>query len=149
VSGGKIKIIEVNMVLWDFSSDKESSFEPIPAGVYNVTVTEATLGETAKGDQRLKVTFAVIDGEYTGRKIFEGYMMSGNEKAVQIGRGQVKSLLKVAGKDFNITGADALVGIELAAVVKVQAGKDGYSDKNAVSSFKPKVKVAESTAVPF
>lgn len=136
--------------MWNFEADKESSFEPIPAGTYNLVVTKAEMKETSKGDQRLSVEFTVTDDpEYAGRKIFDGYMLSGSEKAVQIGRGQIKSLLKVAGKDFNITGPEELLNIEIAASVKIQPAKDGYDAKNSISSFKPRGTVAASNTVPF
>jgi hypothetical protein len=135
--------------MWSFENDKEVSFEPMPAGVYNVAVTNVEEKETKNGDKRLSMTFTVIDGEFVGRKIFEGYMLSGSEKAVQIARGMLKSLLKVAGKDFNLKGPEDFLGIEVAASVKIQAAKDGYDARNAISSFKPKQAVEMSATVPF
>lgn len=135
--------------MWDFSSDKESSYSPIPAGTYNMVVTAAEMKETKTGNQRLAVTFNVTDGEFAGRKVFDGYNMSGTEQAVQIGRGQVKSLLKAANKDFNISGPEELIGIEISAAVKIQPAKDGYDESNKISYFKPKQAVSQSGAVPF
>lgn len=135
--------------MWSFENDKEVSFEPMPAGVYNVAVTSVEEKETKNGDKRLAMTFTVLDGEYVGRKIFEGYMLTGSEKAVQIARGQLKSLLKVAGKDFNLKGPEDFLGIEVAASVKIQAAKDGYDARNSISSFKPKQAVEMSSQVPF
>lgn len=136
-------------VLWNFEADKESSFSPIPAGTYNLVVTAAEMKETKTGNQRLAVTFNVTDGEFAGRKIFDGYNMSGTEQAVQIGRGQVKSLLKCANKPFEISGPEELIGIEIAAAVKIQPAKDGYDEQNKISSFKPKQTVTASGTVPF
>jgi hypothetical protein len=135
--------------VWNFESDKESSFSPIPAGVYNLVVTHVEMKTTKKNDQRLNMTFTVTDGEFVGRKIFEGFMLSGNEKAVQIARGQLKSLLKVAGKPFEIKGPEEFMGIEVSASVKIQPSKDGYDERNNISTFKPKQASEASAQVPF
>lgn len=137
--------------LWDFSSDRETSFSPMPAGTYNLEITHVEDTLTKAGDKRLKVTFSVIDGEYVGRKIFEGYNLTGaNQKAVEISRGQIKSLLKLSGRDnFQIKDPSELIGIQVSASVKVQEGKDGYSDKNTISSFKKKTAAKVTEEVPF
>jgi len=139
----------MNMFL-NLTEDKESSFDPIPAGTYNLIVTNAEETETKNKDKRIKLTFSVSEGEYAGRKIFEGYQLSGNEKAVQIGRGQLKSLWKCAGHtEFIIKSAQDFNNIEIAASVKIQPGKDGYDAKNSISSFKPKIKSVAADATPF
>lgn len=137
------------MSLWNFTDDKESTgFGVIPKGVYNASITEAKMKDTQKGDQRLNLTFTIQGGDYHGRKIFEGYNMSGSEKAVQIGRGQLKAILKAGGKGFEISGPEDFLGIELAISVKVIPEKDGYAEKNGVQGFKPAVESA-SGVVPF
>ncbi len=134
----------------DLTADKENSFEPIPAGIYNMIVSDVEDTATSKGDRRLRMTFTITDGEYVGRKIFEGYNLTGNEKAVQISRGQLKALWKCAGHDaFVINHPSEFQNIEIAASVKIQPAKDGYDAKNTISSFKPKQKQADTTAVPF
>lgn len=140
--------------IFDFSQDKESSFSPMPAGTYNLEITEAEATTTKAGDQRLKLTFSVIDGEYVGRKIWEGYNLTGvNQKAIEISRGQIKSMLKLSGRDnYQLKDPSELIGIQLAASVKIQEGKDGYSDKNTISSFKKKTTATKKTdtdTVPF
>jgi hypothetical protein len=137
------------MTLWDFSSDKESSFDPIPAGVYNVVVTSVEDKLTKNNDKRLAMVFTVMDGEHEGRRIYEGFNLTGSEKAVQISRGQLKSLLKCAGKSFDLKGPEEFMGIEVAASVKIQPAKDGYDAQNKISTFKPKQNIAASSATPF
>ena len=133
----------------DLSEDKESTFAPIPAGVYNLIVTDVEDTVTKKMDKRLNVTFTIADGEYQGRKIFEGYQLSGNEKAVQIGRGQLKALWRCAGHDtFSIETPDQFLNIEIAASVKIKTSEE-YGDKNTISTFKPKMKTQASGQVPF
>lgn len=135
--------------MWNFTDDKESSFDPIPPGVYNVVVAESEETSTKTFDKRLKMTLTVTDGDFAGRKIFDSMMLTGNEKAVQIGRGRIKSLLKCGGKSLDIKGPADLIGIEVAASVKIQKGTDGYDDRNSISSFKPKSQAVATTANPF
>jgi hypothetical protein len=135
--------------VFDFTNDKESSFEPIPAGVYNVRVAACEAKKTQAGDLRWAVEFVVTEGPHTGRKIFDGFNLEGSEKAVQIARGNIKSLLKAAGKDFSINGPEDLVDIEVSASIKIKAPQNGYDAKNTLSSFKPKVATQESSEVPF
>lgn len=133
----------------DLSNDKAPSSEPLPPGVYNLVVTKAEEKPTQKGDKRVQLEFSVADGEYAGRKIWEGYQLSGNPKAVEIGRGQLKALWKCAGHtDFNIASPEQLLNLEIAASVKVKE-QDGYNPKNTISSFKPKQKVQQSSGTPF
>lgn len=135
----------------DLTDDKEATgFEPIPAGVYNLIVVGAEDTLTKNGDKRLKLVFSVADGDYAGRKIFEGYNLSGNPKAVEISRSMIKRLMKCAGKEsFVLKDPTDLLNTEVAASVKVQPGKDGYDPKNTVSSFKPKVAPEAQSGIPF
>jgi hypothetical protein len=138
------------MSFYDFSADKEATSTPIPAGVYNLVITEAEDTHTKKMDKRVKMTFTVMDGEHKGRKIWEGYNLTGaNEKAVQISRGQIKALLKAGGKeDFALQSAADFIGIEIAAVVKVKTDET-YGDKNVISAFKPKKPIEAAEGTPF
>jgi hypothetical protein len=137
--------------LLDLTDDAESSFAPVPKGTYQLCVTDADEVVTKAGNKRINLTFSITAGEYAGRKIWEGYNLTGeNTKAVQISRGQLKSLWKCAGhSDFRIESAQSFLGIEISASVKIQEGKNGYEDKNVISTFKPKAKTSESSDVPF
>jgi hypothetical protein len=135
--------------MFDFSNDKESSFEPIPAGVYNVRVAACEEKRTKAGDLRWNAEFVITDGPHTGRKIFEGFNLEGNEKAVQIARGNIKSLLKAGGRSFEIGGPEDLVDIEVSASVKVKPPQNGYDAKNAIGTFKPKAAVQADEGIPF
>lgn len=134
----------------NLTEDKELSFSPVPAGVYNVTVTDVEETVTKKMDKRLKMTFAITDGEYAGRKIFEGYQLTGSDKAVAIGRSQLKSLWKCAGHNtFEIESPDQFLNIEVAASIKIKKGEDGYEDRNTISTFKAKSALKAKDEIPF
>lgn len=137
------------MSFLDLTEDKESSFSPVPAGIYNLIVTDAEETVTKNMDKRIKLTFSVADGEFAGRKIFEGYQLTGNQKAVEIGRGQLKALWRCAGhSDFVIQDVSQFINLEIAASVKIKSDET-YGDKNTISSFKPKVSQQAAAGVPF
>ena len=138
------------MSFYDFSNDQAATNTPIPAGVYNLVITKAEDALTKKGDKRINMQFTVMDGEHKGRKIFEGYNLTGsNETATRISRGQIKSLLKCAGKeDHDLSGPGDFLNLEIAAVVAVKTDET-YGDKNVIKSFKPKKAEQMAGGTPF
>ena len=133
--------------MWDFSNDKTGS-EVIPNGSYPVIVDSFKQKTTKSGNDMLVLKFKITEGEYKGRVVFQNYMMSGNEKAVSIARGQLKTLLVAAGKPTAITGAHDFVGAEVSATIKVEVNEQ-YSDKNVISYVKKLTKSQPSGDVPF
>ena len=136
---------EVNM--WNFEKDKETS-NIIPAGIYNVKVDKVEMGQSRSGNEILKLGFRILDGDYAGRMVFHNYNMSGNEKAVEISRGQLKSLLKCGGKPLTIEGPQEFLDIIVTASIKIKSD-DTYGDKNVISYFKPYEGPKETSDVPF
>lgn len=87
----------------DLTDDEEQkSFEMVPSGEYKVTIEEAGLKDYQNMDgEYLKVTFSIEEGEYENQKIFMNYNFAHPEsdEANRIGRGQLKSMLAVFGKN--------------------------------------------------
>lgn len=119
----------------DFSNDKDA-FGLLPKGKYLLICDEAELKDSANG-QYIKVKFKVLEGEYEGRIIFQNYtVVHSNEQAAKIGRGQLKNFLECAGaKSYALRSPVDLIGLRAMASIKIEEGKDGYSDQNKVSSF--------------
>ena len=86
----------------------------------------------------LVLAFKVLDANGFGRMIFDNFMMSGSPKAVEIARGRLKSILKSAGKPFEITGPEDFFGCCLSVSVKIKKD-EVYGDKNVISYFAPSV----------
>ena len=52
--------------------EPQQSFEPLPAGVYIAEITDSEIVATKAGTgQMLKLTWKVLDGQYSGRLIFD------------------------------------------------------------------------------
>jgi hypothetical protein len=125
----------------DLSNVKEDmNFEILPVGSYVVTCENAELKENKAGDgSYISCTFKIIEGNYEGRKVFHHFNIKNKSvKCVEIGLGQLKTFLRLSGKDPNsLDGPHYLEGCVAVAVVKHQAAKDGYDAKAVVSYFKP------------
>lgn len=57
----------------DFSAVKD--FEPIPGGDYTAAITKHEFGTSKSGNQKVKVTYTIQDGEYEGRNIWKDYSL--------------------------------------------------------------------------
>lgn len=121
----------------DLTETQETSFDPIPAGKYRLQIQEATLHDTQAGTgQYIKTTFMVVEGQCEGRKIFHNFnIVNPNEKAQQIGLGQLKSLLVKSGRtSFKLGSPEDLAGICVWASVGIKTSTE-YNDQNVVKSF--------------
>ncbi len=126
-------------MLIDLSSVKDQSFEPIPQGEYTLVCVNAEINENKKGTgEYIKCEFEVDGGEQNGRKVFHMFNIKNeNVKAVEIGLGQLKTFLKMAGKnDSGINDVNELIGLKSNAVLKIRKS-DEYGDQSVISYFKP------------
>jgi hypothetical protein len=121
----------------DFTNDVAAS-NTVPKGSYKVVCESFEEKQSQSGNDRLILSFRIIEGEQKGRVLYEGYNMTGSEKAVQISRGQLKALVASSGRaDFNLAGLHEFVGMTVQASVKIQESKDGYPERNVITAFKP------------
>lgn len=120
---------------------EESSFEPLPAGDYELQCVSAELKDTKnKAGQYISCSFNVVNHDkYTGRKVFTNFNINNpNEKAQQIGLGQLKSFIKSSNgkiEDVGKSVPESLVNLMAKASVKIKKD-DKYGDKNEISYFK-------------
>lgn len=122
--------------------------EPVPEGVYHLRCDKATLQIVKEGKKSAGAAMAncelTIFGpqdqeQYHGRKIFENFMLAGD------GMFRVRQFLEGAGKDedFVLEDTDALISLEVGAVIGVDAERKDpttgqvYSARNRVKKFLP------------
>ena len=124
--------------MFEFNLDEveASNGGPVPAGTYLVQVEESELGETKKGGQMIKVMFNIVGEQQNGRKLFEQYnIVNDNPKAVEIGLGQIKSLVLASGASISMFKTpEQLIGLE--CLVKIKVYEDDYGEKNSITSYK-------------
>lgn len=133
------------MLNLNFEGVSESGV-PAP-GEYTVTCTEAVVNETKAGTgEYIKVKLETVDGPV----FFHNFNIKNpNAKAVEIGMGQLKTFLRVAGKkDPNkLNGAEELIGLRCIVKVKVEDKGDEYGPQARITAFKPAAK--KSADNPF
>ena len=110
------------------------SFEnkPIPNGEYHLSVVAAELRQSKTGNPYISVQYRIEDGqECANRRIFEIYILGGNATSVNIAKKSLSELTKAAGHD-QLADPSQLIGAHLWGEVTIEAGRDGYDDKNRI-----------------
>jgi len=105
----------------------------LPAGWYNVIVTESDVKDTKAFDGKyLKLTVKVLKGDFKGRLVFLNINLENkNEIAKQIGLRQLGSLLKALGLPA-INDTSSLHNIPFCLKLKIRK-QDGYDDQNEIA----------------
>lgn len=130
------------------NGNTKKEFTPVPAGNYTVRVEKLDLtdGKTEKGEYTMaKVELSIVgDNDYKGYRVWENYILNhtGSEKAVEIGRKKVESMLQNTGSPAlsALNGEFGLLpGIlrdkELTAEVYIREQNNGYAPRNQVKKF--------------
>lgn len=114
---------------------KNTSFEPIPAGWYRVTITAAELKDSQKGGKYANIRYDVTGPTHEGRVIFGMVtIQNSSQKAEEIGRAQLGELMGAVGV-ARLSDTDQLIGKH--CEIKVSIRKDGqYGDKNDVRTWR-------------
>lgn len=111
------------------------SFEnkPIPSGEYHLSVVAAELRQSKTGNPYISVQYRIEDGqECANRRIFEIYMLGGNVTSVEIAKKGLSILTAAAGVSGDLQSPSQLIGAHVWGGVSIEAGRDGYDDKNRV-----------------
>lgn len=123
------------------SDTKENygSGTPFPAGAYQMMTKDAEVCETRdRNGKYLKLTFEVTKGDHEKRLVFHNFnFVNSNPKAVEIGLGQIRAMLRLGGHDpdtFDDEKLDDFNGIKLDCKVKVRKD-DQWGDSNEIKTF--------------
>lgn len=130
----------------------------VPAGKYNVNVERAEVKDSKSGGQYISVMYRILSGPQENRVIFNMFnIKNANEKAVEIGRQQLKQLMIASGKsDFSLGRVTDLEGLKCSVTTKVVT--DDYGEKAVVKghyepfeevSTKPLKEAFNSDDIPF
>jgi hypothetical protein len=113
-----------------------SNFEPLPAGWYTVTITQAELKDTKAGNgQYIKLRYDITGPSHQGRVVFGNLnIKNANPKAEEIGRQQLGDIMRAIGL-AKVTDTDQLIGGQIA--IKLEVKEDAqYGASNEVKGFK-------------
>jgi hypothetical protein len=132
-NGGTMVAINKNLK----DTEAWGDFSPVPAGDYPAKVVDTEAVETLNRDYRLKITWEVTDGQYSGRKVFDSLMLSGSVEAVKVGEARLKAMAIALGHQNpdHIGDSEELHGRECKIVVTIKNDKNG-NPKNEISSWR-------------
>ena len=106
----------------------DQSFEPLPDGIYVARIIESEEKETKAGTgSYIQLRLEVIEGEYTGRTVFDRLnLRNPNEKAVEIARQTLASICRAVG---NMAPRDTQELHDIPMAVKIICKKRQDSDE--------------------
>jgi hypothetical protein len=128
------------------------NFEPLPAGWYSVTISQAELKATKAGNgQYIKLRYDVTGPTHQGRVVFGNLnIKNANPKAEEIGRQQLGDIMRAIGLG-KVTDTDQLIGGQIGIKLEIKQDEQ-YGAGNEVKGFKSlsgsSAPMASST-VPF
>ena len=119
---------------------EEVSFELIPPGWYEATITATELKDTKDGSGKyIKVRYDIAGPTHAGRCVFGNLnIRNSSAKAEEIGRGQLAALCRCIGITDTLQDTDQLVGGGVQVKLAIRSDKSGqYEDQNEIKAFKP------------
>lgn len=134
----------------DIDNTESTEFELIPAGKYKAIMIESAVQQTKAGTGTyLKATWLIVEGDQEGRKIWEMYTLTNpNNKATQIGRGQLKSIAMAQGKMSGmVNDSEDMHDKPVLIKVKTEPGSGEYGPKNRIAGYMPINKTPKGTTL--
>ena len=113
------------------------AFDTIPAGWYNVRITESTNKPTKDGrGSYLALTLTVADGKFAKRKLFDRLNINNvNQVAKDIAYQTLSSICHATGV-IQCQDSSQLHGILMQAKVTVKPADGQYSESNEIKGYK-------------
>jgi hypothetical protein len=105
------------------------SFEPLPAGWYTATISQAEVKQTKAGNgEYIKLRYDITGPTHQGRVVF------GNLKAEEIGRQQLGEIMRAIGLS-KVQDTDQLIGGQIGIRLEIKQDAQ-YGASNEVKGFK-------------
>jgi hypothetical protein len=125
------------------------SFEPLPAGWYTATISQAELKATKAGNgQYIKLRYDITGPSHQGRVVFGNLnIKNANPKAEEIGRQQLGDIMRAIGL-AKVTDTDQLIGGQIGIKLEVKQDEQ-YGPSNEVKGFKSVSGSAAPSAASF
>ena len=107
--------------------ERNTSYNPIPEGIYTVMVSKVQDKETKKGGKMLSLGMEVVDGQHKGRWIWENInYVNSNATAQLIGEQTLKAICEEIGRP-RLGSPDELVGVPFK--IKVKITRNDFKDE--------------------
>jgi len=144
-----------NVNVNDLPEETGGDFEPLPAGEYSVTISDATLQDTKSGTGTyIKLKLTVTGPTHEGRVLFSNLnIKNDSQKAEEIGRQQLGSVMRATGLP-SLSDTDQLIGGTMGVKVSIRQSEQ-YGPQNEVKAYKsiggsaaPRPVMATAAALP-
>ena len=114
---------------------KANNFEPLPAGWYTATISQAELKATkANNGQYIKLRFDITGPSHQGRVVFGNLnIKNANPKAEEIGRQQLGEIMRAIGL-AKVADTDQLIGGQISIKLTVKDDAQ-YGASNEIKGF--------------
>ena len=121
----------------DLPVGNTGSFEPLPAGDYQVSIESADVNPTKDGQgQYIKLKLKVSGPTHSGRTIFANLnIRNRSPKAEEIGRQQLGDIMRAIGL-ATLTDTDQLIGGNLVVKLAIKPADGQYEAGNEVKAYK-------------
>ena len=118
------------------SIEPNVAYEPIPAGWYQVVITDSEEKPTkAMTGSYLQMTLEVIDGPHKGRKVFERLNLNNpNSTAVEIAQRTLSAICRATGV-MTPRDSQELHDKPMMAKIAVKAASGGYDASNEIKGY--------------
>ncbi len=132
-----------NLNLTDVEEDS-GSIGPMPAGDYEmVAASWESKNSKATGHKMLSVTYEVVGPKYSGRKVWENFMLEGN--GLNVSKGKLRNWRKAMGMDpdmeaLGLEDLESMMSVPFNATLRIEEGRDKgdgtkWEDKNVIAKF--------------
>ena len=113
-----------------------NSYELLPAGWYDATVSGAELRDTKTSGQMIAVKYTVTGPTHQGRVVWGNInIRNANPKAEEIGRQQLGEIMRATGI-ARVTDTDQLIGLTMGIKIAIREAQNGYEAQNEVKGWK-------------
>ena len=115
--------------------DPTVDYEHVPAGRYNVEITDSDMLDNSKGTgEYLKLEFTILDGDFAGRKLWTQLNLSNpSARAVEIAEREFSAICHATGK-LKVQDSVQLHNIPLEINVKVKNNAE-YGLQNVIRGY--------------
>lgn len=135
------------MSFLDLTQVEDAKFEAVK-GLQNAQIVEQKVLDEKDEKQQWELTFQVLDGQFSNRKVKNRYWLKHpNKKAVLVAQQNLKDLCVCAGKDTNLENANDIVG----AIVQAMFSTREYNGKeySEIKYFKKAISQEDESSSIF
>lgn len=127
----------LNDLNFNAQNEEPAGFDVLPAGEYDVVITNSEVKPTSTGGKMLKLQLQVMNGQYQNRLLFDNLNLWNNsQKAVQIARGTLSAICRAV-NILTPQDSSELHGKPLRVKVVIEKS-DEYGEQNRVKAYKPR-----------